>query len=377
MVGAEPVTTRDFSQIPVEHLARLLLECARGDAALPRRSPANDELGQASGADDMFNRIEALPEQRRDVEAAEFEPVLSLPMVPAVGMASNEEMEELVASALTSAHDAEDVAREAHQAGRKTRRGMFVAVGLASIGIAIACAAAIGTGYRGAGNQQVAAIARQVRTLRDLQHQISDQLAQMQAQRSAQEASATPTQPSAAHPLLASTREASAALTRPSVAPPPPASTQEASAAPTQPGVAPTPPASTQEASATPTQPFAVSPLPVSTHPALLPPLHATPVRVLPRQAAAPHTVPPDADQPAASDARAVIYAPGYAAYAPPPAALVPAPATLAYVPPAPYVRPWPSYRRRVRHYRAEIVLPRPMAYVVVSARRDIRALFR
>lgn len=323
MAGAEPVTTPDDpSQLPIEQLAQLLLECARGNAVLPRRTPANDDVRHACSIDDMYDRIEALPELHREPPATYDDPHSSLPMLPAADVASNEELEELVASAVASAQDAEDIAREAHAASRRARRGMFLAVGLAAVGVVIAGAAVIGAQQYSVDTQQMAEIARQVRTLRDLQHHINEQLAQ--AQRPVEEAGAAQR------------------------------SVQEASAAPAQPSVAP--------------PSLAIN----ASQPALAP-VKTMPVRVLPAEPAAPLA----AAQPfrtsagPASYAQAASYAgySGYAAYASSPAP--------AYVPPAVYEGPWTPYRRRVRRYPVRVVLPWPVARVVVSMRRDVRTLFR
>jgi hypothetical protein len=115
---------------------------------------------------------------------------LALPLPPAAEVASNEELEELVAIALTSAHEAEDVSWQANEASRKARRGMAVAVGLAVLGIAIAGTAAVSARLYGTDDQQIAQIAGQVQAMDDLQHHIDQQLAEIHAQGTVQEASA-------------------------------------------------------------------------------------------------------------------------------------------------------------------------------------------
>ncbi len=326
MVGTEAVKKHDPSQMPVEQLAQLLLHLAREDAALPRRTPANDDAQHAQYVDDMFNRIEALPELRRDSQPIRLEPHVSTDPLPAAAAASNEDLEELVAIALTSAQDAGDISREAKEASRKARRGMVLAVSLAVVGVVVAGAATMGARQSSTDNQQMAEIARQVQALAVLQRHINDQLSEIQAPTPLQDAHA-------AAPM------------------------REASAAPGTPRSNTVPPA--------------------------LAPLKARPVRVLPAETAAPLFAPgaddppasPTAGAPSRQEAPAASYAPAaydtqvspYDPYPPPPASQ------------PPYVvnnRAWPQYHHRRRHDRA-VVVPQPVAYVISTVRRDVRTLFR
>jgi hypothetical protein len=155
--------------MPIERLAQLLVQCARADAALPRRTPANDDSQHARYVDAMYKRLETLPDLRSESQAMRLAPQVASPLVPAAAVASNEDLEELVAIALTSAQDAEDVSRAANEASRKARRGMFVAVALAAIGVTIASTAAISARRYAGDNRQMAEIARQVQALGDWQ----------------------------------------------------------------------------------------------------------------------------------------------------------------------------------------------------------------
>jgi hypothetical protein len=303
--------------MPVEQLAQLLLHLARTDAALPRRTPANDDAQHARHVDDMYNRIEALPELRRDTQPIRLEPHLSSRPVPAAAVASNEDLEELVAIALTSAQDAEDVSREAQEASRRARRGVIVAAGLALIGIVVAGAATIGTHQSSADNQQMAEIARQVQALGELQRHINDQLAEIHATAPVQEASAAPAtqQSNTVPPLLAPLK-------------------------------------------ATP-----VRVLPAET----AAPLFTLGAGASPAPSTASSTSRQDA--PATSYAPAPSYTPAssYAPYSPPP------------VSQPPYVvnnRAWAPYRHRPRHDRI-VAVPQPVAYVIGTVRRDVGTLFR
>jgi hypothetical protein len=250
------VTTRDPSQIPIEQLAQLLLQCARTDVALPLRSPANDDPLHAVYIDEVYNHLEALPELRR--EPAAVRPALdpSWPAVPDRKPASNTDLEELVAVALTSAQDAADLARDAHDASLTARRGMYAAVGLAAIGLAIAAGASIGARLYHSGNSQTAEIPRQVQELGSLQRHINDPLAELHAAAPVQQAS---------------------------------------------------------------TEPIAAVP-PNNIAPPLLAPLKAVPVRVLPAEAAAPQTAAAAVGPSRRTEAQAASYAPAAPAAAYPPA---------------------------------------------------------
>lgn len=314
--------------MPVEHLAQLLLQCARADAALPRRAAANDDELHQRSVDDMYNRIEALPELRREPRM----PLpLPLPPIPTVAVASNEDLEELVAMALASAQDAEDISQEANAASRRARRGMFLAVGVAALGIVIATAGTLGVRllYRGDA-RQMAEISRQVRALGNLQQHINDQLAQLHVQQAVQEASAGPPRP------IPSARAIAPARAIPPDQPIPPAQRTDAT-------------------------------------PRLRAPLEATVVRVLPAMPAAPQTARVAANQPPEPDPRPASYTPA-AAYLAYPAA---SPPPYNETPRVVYERSWAPYHPPVRRYRTEVVLPQPVVYFIGSVQRDVRALFR
>lgn len=166
------MTPDDESQVPVEHLAQLLVQHARQDTRLAQRTAANDDA--------MHSRIQELPAMQR-----EWAPSLQLP--PRFGTAdsaSMEALEELVSSALTSAQDAEALSQEAYDASRRTRRGMMAGLALATVGIVVAVAGVIGGHLVGA-QDSTAGLANQMQALSTLQHQISDQLAALQVQSAA------------------------------------------------------------------------------------------------------------------------------------------------------------------------------------------------
>lgn len=160
------MTPDDHSQTAVERLAQSLLMHVREDAALALRSAAND--------DDMLSRIAALPTLRE---------VPNLPPVPwqAAEKASPAELEALVALALESAQDAEDISRAASLASRRARHGAMLAIAFSLLGVVIAAAGTIGIRMYSGADHQMAKIAGQVQAIGTLQQHISQQLAELHA----------------------------------------------------------------------------------------------------------------------------------------------------------------------------------------------------
>jgi hypothetical protein len=284
----------DGPDMGVERLTRLLLECARADRALPRRPPANDNLPLGGFDDDMYNRLEALRgEPLSDLSPQELSSdVLALaPHLPQ----HQGSLEELVAVALGAAQQADDLARDASEIGRRNRYGIALAVAVAVVGMVVTTAGTISArlGHRG-DTVQTAEIARQAQALNDLQRRVNDQLTQMQARTPVQEATAT--------------------QAAPGVAPMSPNGTQMGTQMGTQVGIQ------------------------IATAPPMLEPLKAVPVRVLPAEATPPQDEPPPPQD--MDDSR--TYAPSrprvrhYRVVAPRPAAYV-------IGSPAPFV--WGMYR--------------------------------
>lgn len=291
----------DQSQIPIEHLAQQLLQRMREDSVLGQRAPAND--------DDMNSRLAMVPAMRPAAP-------LRLPTFPARDPASLEAMEELIAVALTSAHEAEDLSREAQDATRRARRGMLVAITLGFAGIAVAVGGTAYEHFFGADNRMTA-IAAQIQALDGLQHQISDQLSQLQSQTAAQEASAMP----------------------------PPASVAAPTTAPAM------LPSTVADPSAT----------------AALPPLTTVPISVLPAHAAVPIQRPESASA-VSTSASPADYVTG----------TVPSP--MLHPPMLPRPRPV-YYRRRPVYYSSHrqmaFVMPWPAVYFIQNLQSRVGALFR
>lgn len=126
----------DQSHIPVERLARLLLQRAREDDFLLRRVPANDD-GPPPAA---FPPADAVRHGGRR----------------AISATTAEALEELISVALLSAQEAQDLAREV---SRRARRGVAVAVALGMAALAIALAGAIAPRLDDAGRRTAATAA--------------------------------------------------------------------------------------------------------------------------------------------------------------------------------------------------------------------------
>lgn len=127
----------EFSQFPVESIARFLSVCGNEDQNLLRRSKA------PSGAEP--------PPARRRMTASATQ--------------HQSYLEELVSIAITSARQAEDAARQVHAASTSVRRRMFAISAFGTVGLLVGLAA-IGSaetgyglpwGHAGGGNGSVAA----------------------------------------------------------------------------------------------------------------------------------------------------------------------------------------------------------------------------
>jgi hypothetical protein len=120
----------DFSQLPVEQLARLLLERARHDPALPSRSPANsNECPSGWIAPPPAQACRAWLPHRLDPQ----------PRFP-----GQEQLEALVAEALTAAQDAEAIAQASQTASRRANRGAAIAMVVGLLGAVFGLAAGVG-----------------------------------------------------------------------------------------------------------------------------------------------------------------------------------------------------------------------------------------
>ena len=393
--------------MPIERLAELLLQCARVDAMLPRRTPANDDALHARYVDDMCNRIESLPDLRREARATPVAPRAAVPLVPGATIAADEDLEELVATALTCAQDAEDVAQEASEASRKARRGMFVAAALAAVGIAIAGASTVANRFADHGDtQQIAAMANQVQTLSDLQKRINDELTQIQAQSAqaqsaqaqsaqAQSAQAQSTQGQSAQAQSAQAQSAQAQSTLAQSRLAQSAQGQSAQGQSTQGqsaqaqaarGIATPADSSPLQRTADASRP----PQATAAAPAGLPALAATPVRVLPAVPETPYAAPGAGAQYAGAwdvgmkgTAPTVAYVPNSSI---PTYASAPLPLIYARTSPPPVYAPrgmyegtrarqWAPYRQTVRRYPARVVLPRPVVFFFSAVQRDVGRL--
>ena len=343
------MTPGDQSQLPVEHLAQLLLRHARDDAALAKRSVAND--------DDMLGRLEALatspkvqsePEPPQPVPPTHPPPHLP-PRLPTgrAGTGSMAALEELVAIALTSAQDAEDLSRAA---SRRVRLGVAAAIAVGLAGVAIGAFGVIGAQPQAASPSQFTDIAGQIRSLDTLQHQINDQLARLQARQAEPDAGV---QSVSAPAGSGQAMQTASAVQDAGTAAGPAQAVQEADAeagpaqAVQESAAAAGPVSVAQDTSA------AAAPQPGDAAQPTLPPLNATPVRILPAHTAIPTSAPDGPAPQPRPPASPIAYTPG--AFPSPeawgqPATLVSEPSAEERPPPRPYRRAvvMPPFLRRV-----------------------------
>jgi hypothetical protein len=183
--------------MPMEHYARLLALYTQADPALPPPAPANDDHQWPSFADDMFDRIGSISGRHREAQPIRLDP----PPAPAAEAAYIHDLGELVAIALTSVQDAQEVSRAAKAASRIARRGALVAMGLAAVGIAIAGTAALDARVHRAANRSVAETTGPAQSPGNVQHPAAAaQLAAQPARQPVMEATAVrilPAEPAA------------------------------------------------------------------------------------------------------------------------------------------------------------------------------------
>lgn len=118
--GARHVTPRDFSQVPVEQLAHLLLERARHDPSLPGRTPANSN--------------EAPPGWCAPPVAQPCQPWFPERLAEQPRFAGQDRIADLVSQAITAAQEAEDIALATREASRRANRGAAIAMALGTLG---------------------------------------------------------------------------------------------------------------------------------------------------------------------------------------------------------------------------------------------------
>lgn len=111
---------RDFSQIPVEQLARLLLDQARHDPQLPRRTPANGN--------------EPPPGWSAPAAAEPSQPWFPERLSEAPSLPGQERIADLVSQALSAAEEAAGIALATREASRRANRGAAIAMALGVLG---------------------------------------------------------------------------------------------------------------------------------------------------------------------------------------------------------------------------------------------------
>ena len=140
------MTPHDFSQVPVEQLARLLLERARRDPGLPRRTPANSN--------------EAPPGWTVPLPARPCQPWFPGRLAEQPRFAGQDRIEDLVSQAITAAQEAEDIAQATRAASRKANRGAAIAMALGTLGAVAGIGAGAGNLFCGNATPPVQAAAQ-------------------------------------------------------------------------------------------------------------------------------------------------------------------------------------------------------------------------
>lgn len=143
--GAVKLTPRDPSQLPVEQLAQALLDCARADSRLPRRSPANDNATPIGWL---------APPQAQPCRAW-----LPDRLAPQPRFEGQEQLEALVAQAVTVAQQAEDAAHATGLASRRASRSAAIALAIGVFGTLVGLTGGLGCWFGNDGGRFQAAAA--------------------------------------------------------------------------------------------------------------------------------------------------------------------------------------------------------------------------
>jgi triphosphoribosyl-dephospho-CoA synthetase len=121
-------------------------------------------------------------------------------------------LEDLVSIAVNSAHQAEDLAVQAREAGRKARRSMAVVASLGAMGLVVGVA---GFAASRSANVRLSEVRGEIGALHEMQRQSQDQLAEIAARTSEQREAVEVTQRSSIAPAVV--------MSQPVPAPVPPA----------------------------------------------------------------------------------------------------------------------------------------------------------
>ncbi len=151
----------------IRTLSAHLPEDRRG---LPVNRLARRLLAEATAVPALISRGKPLAKVDPQRVAEPF-PAMALLSDPALDI--RQYLEDLVSIAVNSAQQAEDVSVQAHQAGRKARRGMAVVAGLGAVGVLVGVA---GFAASRSSNIRLSELRDEVTALQGMQTQAQDQL---------------------------------------------------------------------------------------------------------------------------------------------------------------------------------------------------------
>jgi hypothetical protein len=239
-------------KLPVEQLARFLLECGRADPALLARSSPEPMMPM-----EPFARPALIP----------LDGLLALkPGAP--GTRTAPEMEELVSIAVACARRAEDALQHAREVSWGARRRMSIVAALTGAGIAAGVTIIVLDRDRAVADPRLTEVASAMRNVSNMQKETVAQLAEVRSNVAAMRDNAPAVQPAqreddpgrddpgpvevataadvgstpAAEPTQAPVTAADAAVVQPEPQPPPPLPMTAADAAVVQPEPQPSPP---------------------------------------------------------------------------------------------------------------------------------------
>jgi hypothetical protein len=164
MVDAMP---DDLARPPPEALARMMLECARGDPTLVQRTRGRDRNPQTRSG---------------ELPAAQQEPLLSLASGSHAEPATEQHLEDLVSIAVSSAQEADHALQLAQAASRKANRRMWAFAGVGALGMMTGIAGIVDNHLNTAVDQKLTEISSEVQALDEQQHQTSNRLAYVASQ---------------------------------------------------------------------------------------------------------------------------------------------------------------------------------------------------
>lgn len=179
------MTPGEFPKLPVERVARLLLQSGREDPALLGRSRAvNDK--RVGPTVEPTNVLRQLTDQQKSTDQQSppiTNPLPSMlrPSIPALAnpeVDANQYLEDLVSIAVTSAHQVEDISRQAQQTTKTARRGMVACGVFGAFGLFVGVAGIVDNHFGGTSDSsKLSEVTGEVRALGDMQRETNEKLA--------------------------------------------------------------------------------------------------------------------------------------------------------------------------------------------------------